>query len=60
VIAGAANNQLGCGQVGANSAAHNFLYATAYIINAGGIIDLPYEWKSGYEHDKEMAHTVRI
>lgn len=60
VVAGAANNQLECAEDGAKLAARNILYAPDYVINAGGVINLSYERKSGYERDKAMVHTARI
>lgn len=60
IIAGAANNQLANHIAGIELFHRGLLYAPDYVINAGGIIDIYYERKGGYDHARVMAHIDGI
>jgi leucine dehydrogenase len=59
VIAGAANNQLATTAHGDALQAQGVLYAPDYVLNAGGIIDIAYQQRSGTRADM-LAHVERI
>lgn len=54
IVAGSANNQLAEHQHGDELKARNILYAPDYAINAGGVINISYEYRGIY--DQEAAH----
>ena len=59
VVAGAANNQLAEDPHGQALRERVILYAPDYVINAGGIINISYEF-GGYDSDRARQHTGRI
>ena len=59
VVAGAANNQLAEDRHGHALGKRGILYAPDYVINAGGIINISYEF-SGCDSDRASARTGRI
>jgi len=59
VVAGAANNQLAEDRHGEMLRERGILYAPDYVINAGGIIDVAYEW-TGYDAQTVWNHIARI
>lgn len=60
-VAGAANNQLaspGCGRMLADA---GVLYAPDFVVNAGGIINISFEWSAGgYDRDAAFARVARV
>ena len=54
IVAGSANNQLAEHRHGDELKARNILYAPDYAINAGGVINISYEYSGIY--DQEAAH----
>ena len=64
IIAGASNNQLAESRHGLMLAESNILYAPDYVINAGGLISVYYEYatRHGIEFscEKVLAHTEKI
>lgn len=65
VVAGAANNQLAEARHGQALADRKILYAPDYLINAGGIINVYYEYAArqpgkSYNRDEVMAHVNKI
>ena len=60
VVAGAANNQLKDYQKhGEALMEKGIIYAPDYVINAGGVINVSYEF-TGYDHDKALADCQNI
>jgi leucine dehydrogenase len=53
IVAGAANNQLSTSEDGQRLKARDILYAPDYVINAGGIISVAYEYLA--ERDAQIA-----
>lgn len=63
IIAGSANNQLAEARHGAVLFDKGILYCPDYAINAGGVINVGYEYISGnggYDREKSYAHISRI
>ncbi len=60
VIAGAANNQLACEEVGKALYDRGILYAPDYVINAGGIINVAGEIAANYDREKAIRALQRI
>jgi len=63
VIAGAANNQLAEARHGLALMERGILYTPDYALNAGGVINVGYEYISGpggYDRAKAYAHIARI
>lgn len=64
IIAGSANNQLAQSRHGLMLHERGILYAPDYAINAGGIINVCYEYlgttSGGYDRDKAFAHIAHI
>jgi len=63
IIAGAANNQLAEARHGFILLERGVLYTPDYALNAGGVINVGYEYISGpngYDRDKAWAHINRI
>ena len=69
IIAGAANNQLAAPRNGEQLAKRNILYTPDYVINAGGVIAIAYEYFARAGHnpftgkmnrDSMMAHVELI
>ena len=60
VIAGAANNQLAHGQDGVALQTAGILYAPDYVINAGGIISVAYEYRGNSSEAHVIADIQRI
>ena len=65
VVAGAANNQLAEARHGDVLRGMNVLYAPDYVINAGGIISVYYEYEArktgaSYNREKVLAHVAKI
>lgn len=63
IIAGSANNQLAEARHGQMLFDRGILYCPDYAINAGGIINVGYEYISGdggYNREKSYAHIARI
>lgn len=59
IVAGAANNQLECGDHGSQLYKQGVLYAPDYVINAGGLINLACEI-DGYNPDKALDRVRGI
>lgn len=59
IIAGGANNQLATADIGEQLRARGVLYVPDFVINAGGIIKVCYEYLNKPESDVE-AHVHRI
>ena len=60
-IVGSANNQLAEARHGDMLHPKGILYAPDYVVNAGGLINVAYEFKSvGYDEMKARAHILRI
>lgn len=59
IVAGAANNQLATAEVGAMLRQKGILYAPDFVVNAGGIIKVCYEYLNKPESDVE-AHVREI
>lgn len=60
IVAGAANNQLSEARHGTELMERDILYAPDYVINAGGIIDVTYEWTGRFDHDALVRHIDGI
>ncbi|MEM7021297.1 MAG: Glu/Leu/Phe/Val dehydrogenase family protein, partial [Pseudomonadota bacterium] len=61
IVAGAANNQLSEARHGEILHERGVLYAPDYVINAGGLINIAQELRSGgYNRDRSMAHVSTI
>ena len=60
IIAGAANNQLSTENDGARLADRGILYAPDYVINAGGIINVAYEYFDKGNEDHVRAEVEKI
>lgn len=60
VIAGAANNQLAAPWIGQRLQERGILYAPDYVANAGGVIEIAWQRREDYSHDKVMAHIAGI
>jgi leucine dehydrogenase len=60
IIAGGANNQLATGEDGDALRTRNILYAPDYVINAGGIINVAYEYLSLGDEAEVMARLEDI
>jgi leucine dehydrogenase len=63
IVAGSANNQLAEARHGQALLDRGILYCPDYAINAGGLINVSYEYVSGpggYNRDKAYAHIGRI
>ena len=60
IIAGASNNQLSEDRHGKELMRRGILYAPDYVINAGGIIDVYYEYAGDYERDAAVKHIEGI
>jgi leucine dehydrogenase len=60
IVAGAANNQLAQGQDGAALQAAGILYAPDYVINAGGIISVSWEYYGGATEAQVLADIQAI
>jgi leucine dehydrogenase len=59
IVAGAANNQLSDGSMGAALMQRGILYAPDYAINAGGLINVAQE-VVGYDAEKSRTRTLQI
>lgn len=59
IVAGAANNQLATAEIGEALRRQGILYAPDFVINAGGIIKVCYEYLNKPESDVE-AHVRKI
>lgn len=61
IVAGAANNQLDKPYHGKQLMEKGILYAPDYVINAGGLINVTYEYEGdGYDRQKALEHVARI
>lgn len=63
IVAGSANNQLATAQHGLRLHEVGILYCPDYALNAGGVINVGYEYilgSNGYNRDKAYAHIGRI
>jgi leucine dehydrogenase len=60
VVAGAANNQLSNEDDGARLADRGILYAPDYVINAGGIVNVAYEYFGKGDEDQVRAEVEKI
>lgn len=63
IVAGSANNQLAEARHGQMLLDRGILYCPDYAINAGGVINVSYEYVSGpggYDRDKSYAHIGKI
>lgn len=58
IVAGAANNQLASDACGDRLQQRDILYVPDYAVNAGGIIDICYQYRGGSEVEKQ-AHIER-
>lgn len=60
IVAGAANNQLSENRHGTELMERSILYAPDYVINAGGIIDVSYEYGGYFDRDAMVKHVEGI
>jgi leucine dehydrogenase len=60
VVAGAANNQLASVEDGARLTERGILYAPDYVINAGGVISVAYEYLGNSTEAKVRSEVCRI
>lgn len=61
IVAGSANNQLDTPYDGERLFERGILYAPDYVVNAGGLIQVSYEWtRGGANQDRAFDHTTRI
>ena len=60
IVAGSANNQLAEHQHGDELRARNILYAPDYAINAGGVINISYEYSGIYDQQATHRHVSGI
>lgn len=60
IVAGASNNQLSENRHGAELMERGILYAPDYVINAGGIIDVSYEYGGHFDRDAMVKHVEGI
>ena len=60
IVAGSANNQLAEHQHGDELRARNILYAPDYAINAGGVINISYEYSGIYNQQATHRHVSGI
>lgn len=60
IVAGSANNQLAEDRHGAELKAANILYAPDYAINAGGVINIYYEYCAAYDQKAAYKHIAGI
>jgi len=60
VVAGASNNQLAEARHDEALQQRGILYAPDYVINAGGIIDVSYEYEKNFNRDVLLAHVEGI
>lgn len=60
IVAGSANNQLAEERHGADLKSANILYAPDYAINAGGVINIYYEYLSEYDREAAFKHIAGI
>ncbi len=60
VVAGAANNQLATEQDGRALTERNVLYCPDYVINAGGIINVAYEYEQRGDEQEVIAKVEEI
>ena len=60
IVAGSANNQLAEDRHGSLLKEKGILYAPDYAINAGGVINIYYEYCGAYDRDAAYAHVGRI
>jgi len=56
IVAGSANNQLAEHRHGDELKARNILYAPDYAINAGGVINISYEYGGAYDREAAYRH----
>ena len=60
IVAGSANNQLAENRHGADLMSRNILYAPDYAINAGGVINIYYEYCGTYDQQAAYKHIAGI
>ena len=60
IVAGAANNQLASVEDGARLTDRGILYAPDYVINAGGVISVAYEYLGNSTESKVRGEVLRI
>ncbi len=60
IVAGSANNQLAEERHGAALKAARVLYAPDYAINAGGVINIYYEYRGDYDRTAAFSHVGAI
>lgn len=60
IVAGCANNQLAESRHGADLQARQILYAPDYAINAGGVINIYYEYCGTYDRQAAYKHIAGI
>jgi leucine dehydrogenase len=60
IVAGSANNQLAEDRHGIDLKSANILYAPDYAINAGGVINIYYEYCGTYDRDTAFKHIAGI
>jgi leucine dehydrogenase len=60
IVAGAANNQLASVEDGARLTDRGILYAPDYVINAGGVISVAYEYLGNSTESKVRSEVCRI
>ena len=60
IVAGAANNQLASVEDGARLTDRGILYAPDYVINAGGVISVAYEYMGNSTEAKVRSEVCRI
>lgn len=60
IVAGAANNQLETAEDGGRLTEANILYAPDYVINAGGIINVAFEYRGGGREEEVLEQVAEI
>lgn len=60
IVAGSANNQLAEHRPGDELKACNILYAPHYAINAGGVINISYQYSGIYDQEADHRHVNGI
>lgn len=60
IVVGAANNQLAVPEIDERLHQRGILYAPDYVANAGGVIEVAWQRREDYRHDRVMAHIEGI
>ncbi|SHE91312.1 leucine dehydrogenase [Modicisalibacter ilicicola DSM 19980] len=60
IVVGAANNQLATAEMADRLHQRGILYTPDYVANAGGLIEVAWQRREDYSHDRVMAHIASI